>query len=372
MEGNTNPTDLNLTFTPPAIGGFDYAALEAWARNIAAQYQGLIVTEDQAIGIKSEMAHLNATKKKLDDARKEAVKLVSAPIKEFEAQIKAVCAIFDETYSALGAQVKDHEDRAREQKRTEVQFMIEAVTAEQGYPCLAIPIQDSWLNKSKPMKTVKAEVEAIILAHIKAERDAAALEQAKQDRAVAIEQHSAGQAQAFGFNIPPSQFLNLQDLAIPLGDVLTRINAAYTLKAEAMARENVAPVSTATASGCPLEGKLPGDRVSFAGAVEHSPARKSLSVRLEFDAAREGEVNMALRHLESIGISVTRTTSTTMPGAIPPHPPCFGLLGHEPARAGCEPTPPHIPCKSCDFAEPCKAQKQYRDNLRKQPIPWPK
>ena len=33
----TNPTVLNLSLTPPAIQGFDYAGLKAWAEGIKAK-----------------------------------------------------------------------------------------------------------------------------------------------------------------------------------------------------------------------------------------------------------------------------------------------------------------------------------------------
>jgi hypothetical protein len=301
----TNPTDLNLSFTPPAVQGFDYAALEAWALAIAEKYQGLVVTEDQVVGIKSEMAHLNATKKKLDDARKDAVKVVSAPIKEFEAQIKAVCAIFDNTYAALSEQVKNHEERAREIKRQEVLFAIETLTAEAGFPGLEVPVQDSWLNKTQKPKATADAIKAIIADHIKAEKDAAALEQAKQDRAVAIEQQCAALAQGYGFALPVSQFLKLHDLSLALVDVHESITAAYRAKADQMARENVAPVPASAAVAAPAPQAAPCAQAPIA-APAGSPVLKNITVALRFDPARENDINMALRHLEGLGVSVVR------------------------------------------------------------------
>lgn len=301
-----NPTDLNLSFTPPSIQGFDYAALEAWALGIAEQYQGLVVTEDQVVSIKSEMAHLNAIKKKLDDSRKEAVKVVSAPIEEFKAQIKAVCAIFDNTYTALSEQVKNHEERAREIKRTEVLFAIETLTAEAGYPGLEIPVQDSWLNKTQKPKATADAIKAIIADHIKAEKDAAALEQAKQDRAVAIEQQCAALAQGYGFALPVSQFLKLHDLSLALVDVHESITAAYRAKADQMARENVAPVPASAAAAAPAPQAAPMQTQAPLAAPAVSPVQKNITVSLRFDPARENDINMALRHLEGLGVSVVR------------------------------------------------------------------
>lgn len=295
----TNPTDLNLSFTPPAIQGFDYAALEAWALAIAEKYRGLVVTEDQVVGIKSEMAHLNATKKKLDDVRKEAVKVVSAPIKEFEAQIKAVCAIFDNTYAALSEQVKNHEERAREIKRQEVLFAIETLTTEAGFPGLEIPVQDSWLNKTQKPKQTAADIQAFILRHDQALKAAAAAEQAKQDRAVAIENQNAALAQGYGFTIPLSQFYALHNLETPLEQVNEAMTSAYRAKAEANAK--------ATAPVAPAPAKDVFGRTS-ALPVSQSPqaplavpmARKGLTIHIEFDAAREVAIHEAMRHLQAL------------------------------------------------------------------------
>jgi hypothetical protein len=302
----TNPTDLNLSFTPPAIQGFDYAALEAWALAIAEKYRGLVVTEDQVVGIKSEMAHLNATKKKLDDVRKEAVKVVSAPIKEFEAQIKAVCAIFDNTYAALSEQVKNHEERAREIKRQEVLFAIETLTTEAGFPGLEIPVQDSWLNKTQKPKQTAADIQAFILRHDQALKAAAAAEQAKQDRAVAIENQNAALAQGYGFTIPLSQFYALHNLETPLEQVNEAMTSAYRAKAEANAKAT-APVAPAPAKD--VFGRAPLASGNMMAMQDESPvqaslaaptARKGLTIHIEFDAAREVAIHEALRHLQAL------------------------------------------------------------------------
>lgn len=306
----TNPTELDLQTTLPAIQ-FDYAGLKAWAQGIAEKYAGVVVTEDQIIGTKAEMAELNRIKKQLDAARIAAVKKVSEPIRDFEAQVKEVCGIFQETYDFLGGQVKNYEERAREEKRQQVQFMIEAVTAEQGYPGLAIPIQDSWLAKSKPMKTVKAEVEAIILAHIKAERDKAALEQAKQDRAALIEKCCEVESSRFGVRIVPSEFLALNNLELPMAEVEARIARAFDLKAQAVREQAMAPA--------PQPATAPAGHMMTMqeGATAPGPVRKTMHLVLEYDSAREGDVLQAVRHLEGLCLRLTRGAGTSTSSFVP-------------------------------------------------------
>ena len=314
MTDTTPITDLGLSATLPAIG-WDYERLRGFALSIKERYTGLVVTEDEIAKTKHEMAELNRLKKQVDDARKETVRSVSAPIKDFEGQVKDVTAIFDEVYRFLGDQVKAFEDAAREQKRQEVQFLIEATTSDAGYPGLSVPIQDAWLNKSKPLKAVKAEVEAIILAHVKAEREAAQLEQAKKDRAVAIEEASSARAAEYGFSIPASQFLRLNDLEIPLTDVHGQIIRAYEFQAETMRKANVAPVAPVQSvpQSTPLE-------VPTAGPAMAPAMRKSLTISLEFDPAREGEINQALRHLETLCMAFRRTVVPYAAPALQPMP----------------------------------------------------
>lgn len=103
---------------------FNFEQLKAWATDIAERYANIVVTEEAIADVKRDMADINKAKKAVDDARKEAVKRVSEPIRSFEAQIKEVCAIFDTAYSKLGNQVKAFEDAQREEKRKSVEALI--------------------------------------------------------------------------------------------------------------------------------------------------------------------------------------------------------------------------------------------------------
>jgi len=298
----TNPTNLDLSFTLPAVQGFDYAGLKAWAEGIKAKYANVVVMEDQVIGTKAEMAELNRIKKQLDAARIAAVKKVSEPIRDFEAQVKEVCAIFDATYAYLGGQVKNYEDRAREEKRQEVLFAIQTLTAEAGYPGLEIPVQDSWLNKIQKPKQTAADIQAFILRHVQAEQAAAAAEQAKQDRAVAIEGQNAALAQGYGFTLPMSQFLNLLDLAVTLEAANEHMTAAYRLKAEANACANVAPVPPTTAVQAPLDAfgrRTMVEPLPLIRASDVPTVREGLTIHVEYDTANILAVREALAQLEA-------------------------------------------------------------------------
>lgn len=287
--------DMKLSTTLPAVS-FDYDGLMAWAKDIASKYDNLVVREEDIAGIKSEMAGLNKAKKAVDDARKEAVKQVSAPIREFESQIKEVCAVFTETYDFLKEQVQAHEDRERENKRIQVQFMVDNLKDEHGVPDITIDIDQSWLNKSKALKDVKSAIEGIILAHIKAEREAAQLEQAKKDRAVAIEDKCAHFGTAYGFVLPASKFLRLQSLDIPMEEVTKAIENAYKLTFEQnrmQALETAAHQSMAAQPAQPPKPSMPS-------APAHNALQRTVVIEINYEPSSELSVQAKLRELQEI------------------------------------------------------------------------
>lgn len=215
-----------LNFTPPVIT-LNFEDLEARIDGITEQYKGLVVKEEDVPAIKSEMAGLNHLAGGLAAARKDAAAKISVPIKEFENRVKKLETKVVDTRSFLDEQVKDHIRRERDSKRAHVQVMIDAQKDDHGCPGLEIPIQESWLNKTAKDKTTTAEILAIILAHKKAQEEAAALEQAKKDRVVMIERHNRDMAKNRDYELPFSAFIRLQSLDLPLSDVLGAIEEAY-------------------------------------------------------------------------------------------------------------------------------------------------
>lgn len=187
--------ELKLQTTLPAIG-FNFAELKAWAEEITAKYNGLVVREEDVAGIKSEMAGLNKLK--------------------------------------------------------------------------------------------------------------ASLEQARQDRAVAIEEKCKTLAATYGFDLPVSSFLRLQDLQTPLAEVHAQIETAYAAKAAADQRAEASRAATEAQAEQPIIQTVP-----FAPQAPRPPSfrprqTKSLTLDMTFDPAREMEIMAQVRHLESLCITLTR------------------------------------------------------------------
>jgi hypothetical protein len=302
MTESTGIIEPQITETLPSIT-LNIEELERWARGVVEPYQGLVVTEDQVPAIKSEMAALNKVKDKLETARKEAVRRVSAPIREFEDRIKAVTAIIVEARSGLDMQVKAFEERQRADKQREVEFLIRDTLDQHKVPGLEIQIQAAWLNKSTPLKTVKAEVEAMILGHIQREREIAELERARQDRALAVENHLAAQNLANGTAVPVAMFQNQIAGGAPLADVLAEVTAYCAAQRER--NEHITTPRVAVPAPAPvMQPVTPGAK----------PPRR-MAITATYDAVNAGRVRDAVQQLRalctSFDINVVELETTT-------------------------------------------------------------
>lgn len=289
---------LAIESTLPVLA-FDFDGLKAWASGLTERYHGLVVTEDAIADVKRDMANLNKTKKALDDARKEAVRRVSEPIRAFEAQVKEVEGIFGTAYAALGAQVKAFEDAQREEKRGDVGAIItqECASAlgEDSSQWPAIPVQDRWLNKTTSFKSIREDIQAIIQRHLEDEQRRQALEQARQDRAAAVESHVKSMNERHGLDLPIARFLSgAMDMQQPLEQVLRRIDGEFARAVERREAEKpaatVAPVTpTAPAAPAPLPPATGTNR--------------TMSIVLEFDIVNEAQVQACLDTLRGLCIN---------------------------------------------------------------------
>lgn len=283
--------DLKLQTTLPALS-FDAEALKAWALSLTEKYMGLVVTEDAVTAAKKDMAELNKAKKSIDDARKEAVRRVSEPIRAFEAQIREVCAIFDTAYQGLAQQVKAFEDKEREEKRNKIHELIGDCFAEKfgtcggEWPDFEIPVQDKWLNKTTSLKSIREDIAAIIERHMEEEQRRKALEQAQQERAAAIETAVEAACARHGVKLAVSLFMvpgNL-NLETRLADIQSAIDKCA---ADEAARQKAASQAAAR----PAEPRP---------APAPDAPDKVMSVLLTYAPANEQSVRAALEQLRKL------------------------------------------------------------------------
>ena len=296
---------MKLHVSPPAVS-FDFAGLVAWARGMTGKFENLVVTEDQVPEIKECMAELNKAKISLDNSRKETVKELSAPLKAFEGQIKQVTSIFDETYKFLSDQVQHFVEQEREKKREIVQAAIaeELAVRKDEVQAFAIPIQDKWLNKTTSIKSIREAVQGIIDQRIESLRLQQQAEQARAERASAIEQAVKAANAEYLLELSVAQFMTQWhvSLSTPLDDVCKDITGAAQ---RALARQAERKESARPSTAGLLSNKWVAPQTSAATAVTTAPAAeagpdKTMSIIITYSPAKEGEVRLALAKLRGL------------------------------------------------------------------------
>lgn len=207
-----NIENFDISQTLPVIA-CDYESLKTWALAYVSRYKDLVITEDQVRDIKKDMAEINKAKQNLERARIDAVKAVSAPIKDFEAKIKDVVCIFDNAYKSLGDQVKGFEMAAREAKRAEIQAAIDRQIADfvgkhqdmEGK--IAILVPDKWLNKTCHMKDIGNEIDRLIREQYAEDQERQRIERAQAERRILIENLVKAANEKYGVNMCVSGFM---------------------------------------------------------------------------------------------------------------------------------------------------------------------
>lgn len=142
---------------------FNFEELKKWALEKVEKYQNLMVTEDQVINIKKEMADINKYAKEIDAKRKEFEKQYKARIDPVLAQILEIKGIFDSAYNGLKTQVDSFEAAEREKRRIAVQDLIDETIRTEGLQEYAnrFAIQEKWLNKTTSKKSIKDDIQTI-------------------------------------------------------------------------------------------------------------------------------------------------------------------------------------------------------------------
>lgn len=142
----------------------DFSKAEEWARDLCAKYQGLVISENDVVSIKKEMAELNKYAKDIDESRKAIEKKYKELIAPYVDKIKSVKQIFDDTYKALGDQVKAFEAAELDKRRGELNNLIDKVISENGmeYYRAAFAIREKWLKKSTSEKSIISDLGEIV------------------------------------------------------------------------------------------------------------------------------------------------------------------------------------------------------------------
>ena len=133
---------------------FNFEELKTELQAKAKEYEIMTYTEEQLTEAKKDRANLNKLKKALNDERIRREKEYMQPFNEFKSKINEIIAIIDKPVAMIDAQVKNYEEKKKEEK----QEAINALFAAKEFPewITVGQIQDkSWLNATTSMKQIE-------------------------------------------------------------------------------------------------------------------------------------------------------------------------------------------------------------------------
>ena len=146
----------------PATIDFNFEALKLGLSQSLAKYDGLVVTEDDIKGAKDDRAKLNKLREALEAKRKEVKRECMAPYNDFEAKVKELVALVDKPILAIDTQLKDYEDRRREEKQAAIREIYEETVGElRGILPFEKAWRDEWYNVSVSLKKVREALVAL-------------------------------------------------------------------------------------------------------------------------------------------------------------------------------------------------------------------
>lgn len=105
---------LDVVRSTPITANFD--EMKEALTEFVKPYQSVIVTEDGISTAKSDRAKLRSVANHIDSYRKNVKAVYSEPLKTFEAKCKELTAIIDGGVSNLDKQVKEYEQKRKEEK----------------------------------------------------------------------------------------------------------------------------------------------------------------------------------------------------------------------------------------------------------------
>lgn len=133
-------------------------ALEAFVE----PYTKVLVTEDSIALAKTDRAKLRSVASHIDSYRKSVKNIYQTPLKEFEERCKKLTAIIDRGTLNLDAQVKEFENRVKEEKFFNLQQYFGGVQANMKFPEYVewMDIRnEKWGNKTYDAEQAKRDID---------------------------------------------------------------------------------------------------------------------------------------------------------------------------------------------------------------------
>lgn len=123
------------------------------------EYNTLVFTEETIKEAKADRAKLNKLRTAFEDERKRIKKMCMAPYDAFEAQVKELIALIDEPIRLIDGQIKEAEQRKRDDKRRKIEQLFKEV-GFQPFVVLDQIWDDKWLNATVSISKIEEQMRA--------------------------------------------------------------------------------------------------------------------------------------------------------------------------------------------------------------------
>ena len=156
---------MELKILSPQEGGFireiqwNNMELKAEIEEKMQEYKSLVFTEDTIKEAKADRAKLNKLRAAFEDERKRIKKLCMAPYDAFEKQVKELIALIDEPIRLIDGQIKEVEEKRRNDKRREIEELFPSI-GFQPFVTLDMVWDDKWLNATVSMAKIEEQMKS--------------------------------------------------------------------------------------------------------------------------------------------------------------------------------------------------------------------
>ncbi|WP_190324781.1 DUF1351 domain-containing protein [Mediterraneibacter catenae] len=154
---------MELKIISPQEGGFikeirwNNEELKAEISEKMQEYKSLAFTAETIQDAKKDRAKLNKLRTAFEDECKKVKKQCMEPYEKFERQVKELTALIDEPIRLIDSQIKEVEEKCRNDKRKEIENLFRTI-GFQPFVTLEKIWDEKWLNASVSMSRVEDQM----------------------------------------------------------------------------------------------------------------------------------------------------------------------------------------------------------------------
>lgn len=158
IPNNTPENVLNTQITLGKIS-FDVELIKNTVKSYLSKYDGLVVQEEDIKNIKSEVAFLRKQKTLINKNRIELSKKFDEPLIQYKEDCDSVMDVIEDTITYLNNQLNDFEQRRKDEKRQQVEDLMDKVRTIKHMPDdFEFIFEDRFLNATLTIKKIQEEL----------------------------------------------------------------------------------------------------------------------------------------------------------------------------------------------------------------------